>query len=125
MEGSSMTFHTGEWVQGNTARSELIHGFVQSVDLLHDSVEIYVVASDNASVVGTIVELVSRRVKSVPTEIPQHQDSIRSLIDIALLAKDEVWFNELVMKLGSAGAQEKPQRTSMPASTANRISTSL
>ncbi|QYR20322.1 IDEAL domain-containing protein [Paenibacillus sp. sptzw28] len=96
-----MKFEIGEWVQGNTNQGELVHGFIESVDLLQGTVAIYVVASDNETAVGKKVEIREQSVKKLPVTSLVNKQQIESLIDIALSVRDEAWFTELTLKLNA------------------------
>jgi hypothetical protein len=47
----------GDWVKAKSKSGELLHGFLENVDVLNGKVKVYVVASDNEATVGKTVEL--------------------------------------------------------------------
>ncbi|EXX87517.1 hypothetical protein BG53_01890 [Paenibacillus darwinianus] len=98
-----MNVNIAEWVQGNTGKGELIHGFVESVDLEKGIVKVHVVASDNEEAVGTAVYMLSSWVKALKDTSVKEEQQLRMLIDLALETDDEAWFMELTGQLKSLG----------------------
>ena len=93
-----MNFVIGDWVSGNTTESELIHGFIESINLNQDTVDIHVTQSDHETAIGRSVEISKLAVKKL-TEHSLSEMEIRNLIDLALMTKDEEWFSELSEQL--------------------------
>jgi hypothetical protein len=94
-----MNVEIGDWVMGNTDQDELIHGFIDSMNELHGTVGITVIASDNEFAIGATVEVLNNAVKKLPDSSFDNKEQLKSLIDIALLTNDEQWFMELTDKL--------------------------
>ncbi|CAM4339850.1 IDEAL domain-containing protein [Paenibacillus tarimensis] len=90
---------TADWVQGYTRNGELVHGFVEAIDIENGTIQIHVVASDNEEAVGTAVELKLRRVKGLPESEIEGQGSLANLIDLALATRDKEWFEQLTARL--------------------------
>lgn len=86
----------GEWVRGKTRNGELIRGFVESIDSAAGTVHVYVVHSDNDTVVGKVVATSARWLEALPESGVDQEEQVRDLIDLALLTQDREWFAELV-----------------------------
>lgn len=96
-----MSIEVGDWVMGNTNQDELIHGFIESINRVHGTVGIKVVASDHEAVIGRRINVLSHVVKKLPESSLNNEEQLKDLIDIALLIKDESWFRELSDTLSS------------------------
>lgn len=94
-----MNVNIAEWVQGNTGKGELIHGYVESVDSEKGILKVHVVASDNEEAVGTAVYMLSSWVKALQDTSIKEEQQLRMLIDLALETDDEAWFMELTGQL--------------------------
>jgi hypothetical protein len=64
-------------------------------------VKVNVVEADHDIIIGKTIETFSRLVQILPNVPTNHEEEIRDLIDIALMTRDENWFNELHEKLES------------------------
>jgi hypothetical protein len=96
-----MKLSVSDWVQGKTTDGELIHGFIETIDILQGIVTVHVVKSDNEERVGHIVAVRSSWIKRVPDVSLQDAEIARNLIDVALATWDETWFMELTESLKS------------------------
>jgi hypothetical protein len=96
-----MKVEISDWVQAKTKDGELIHGFVDAVDESQRMANVIVVKSDNEESVGKPIAVREQWLRKLPDYVMEDAGSIQSLIDIALLAKDEQWFHELIKKLQS------------------------
>ncbi|WP_438349517.1 IDEAL domain-containing protein [Paenibacillus sp. FA6] len=96
-----MSIEIGDWVKGNTNQGELIHGFIDSINLLAGTMGIHVIASDHETVIGTTIDVRNQGVKKLQESSLDNSEQLKNLIDIALLAKDEQWFMELTDQLNS------------------------
>jgi hypothetical protein len=96
-----MKVEISDWVQAKTKDGELIHGFVDAVDESQRMANVIVVKSDNEESVGKPIAVREQWLRKLPDYVMEDAGSIQSLIDIALLAKDEQWFRELIKKLQS------------------------
>ncbi|NIK78216.1 hypothetical protein FHS15_003354 [Paenibacillus castaneae] len=98
-----MKINISDWVRGKTREGELIHGFIESFDILQGIVVVNVVESDNEDIVGKKVAVREQWLKPVP-EITLADDMFMlNLIDISLATRDEAWFMELTNYLKSNG----------------------
>ncbi|WP_231101740.1 IDEAL domain-containing protein [Priestia megaterium] len=60
---------------------------------------INVVKSDDEKMVGTTIGMMDEKIEKLPLQKTAHEEQILSLIDLALLTKDEAWFIELTAEL--------------------------
>jgi hypothetical protein len=90
-----------DWVLAKTKNGELIHGFVDSIDELQKMANVIVIKSDNEDSVGKPIAVREQWLRKLPDNSMEDEEPLQSLIDIALLTKDEQWFNELTEKLRS------------------------
>lgn len=103
-----MKLEIGDWVTGNTADSELIHGYIEAVDAMHDTLHIQVTHSDNEAVIGRLVELNRKAVKKLPETAAGTEAELMNWIELALMTKDEAWFTELSGALARLRQKPKP-----------------
>jgi hypothetical protein len=118
-----MKVEISDWVQAKTKDGELIHGFVDAVDESQRMANVIVVRSDNEDSVGKPIAVREHWLRKLPDYVMEDAGSIQSLIDIALLTKDEQWFNELTDKLQSVQQNVNKGATNVVAfpSSMNRI----
>ena len=96
-----------DWVQGNSRRGELIHGFVEAIEPANGCVDVFVVASDNEQVVGNSVRMRADWLKVLPASGEATEPKLRGLVDLALALGDREWFAELAVLLKDAGEGRK------------------
>ena len=94
-------FEYGDWVQGRSRDGELIHGYVETIDSIQDIVKVNVVESDNEKAIGKSIWLLNKSAEKLPDLSVNNESQLLSLIDLALLSKDEQWFMELSTKLAA------------------------
>jgi hypothetical protein len=94
-------FEYGDWVQGRSRDGELIHGYVETVDSIQEIVKVNVVESDNEKAIGRSIWLHNKSAEKLPDLTVSNESQLLSLIDLALLSKDQEWFMELTMKLAA------------------------
>ncbi|SDM83750.1 IDEAL domain-containing protein [Paenibacillus sp. yr247] len=94
-----MNFKISDWVMATTNQDEMIHGYVESIDVLQGLVRVYVIASDRESTIGKPMEVSHQDVKKLPVSTFDIEEQVKSLIDVALTARDEQWFFELTGEL--------------------------
>lgn len=100
-------FIIGDWVQGRSSNGELIHGYVETVDSIQEIVKVKVVESDNEEAISKSIWLQNKRSEKLPDLSVSNESQLLSLIDLALLSKDEQWFMELSLKLASFKEKSK------------------
>ncbi|MCL6571697.1 MAG: IDEAL domain-containing protein [Bacillus sp. (in: Bacteria)] len=94
-------FEKGEWVRGRLREGELIHGYVESVNPELEINKVTVIKSDNDQLIGKVIWIGDNFVEKLPTVPANSETELLSLIDIALLNKDEQWFMDLSEQLSS------------------------
>lgn len=94
-------FENGDWVQGRSRDGELIHGYVETIDSIQGIVKVNVVESDNKKAIGKSIWLLNKSAEKLPDLTVRNESQLLSLIDLALLSKDEQWFMELSTKLAA------------------------
>lgn len=108
---NNLQLHVGDWVKAKSKNGELVHGFIEAVDHLQGGAKVYVVASDLEATVGRTIELLSATVEKYPVSTIETEEQTHDLIDLALLTRDESWFQELFAKQQTmrqrAGSDEK------------------
>jgi len=118
-----MKFNISDWVQGKTKDGELIHGFVETVDILQGFVTVNVVQSDNEEVIGKIVAVRSSWLKNVSDISLDNAQVFQNTIDLALDTWDEAWFMELTNAQKASGneATQAGDRSNLYSFPANRL----
>lgn len=101
----------GDWVRGKSGDGELLHGYIESVNSLQDIVKVYVVACDNKGTVGKTIQLPHNWLEKLPVSAVAREESILSLIDLALETRDEQWFLELFQLLNTLRTQTKESKS--------------
>lgn len=91
----------GDWVKGKSRDGELIIGYVDSLDILEDIINVTVTSSDQEALAGKSIPLLRTLVKKLPDPQVKNKTQIQFLIDLALATGDEEWFMELSAKLKS------------------------
>lgn len=94
-----MKFEISDWVQAKGDNGELIHGFIETINRVQAIARIFVVQSDNEESIGKPVVVQENMIKKLPEMAYDEADQLITLIDIALMTRDEQWFNELTGKL--------------------------
>ncbi|MDD9268884.1 IDEAL domain-containing protein [Paenibacillus sp. GCM10023248] len=94
-----MNYQISDWVMATTNQDEMLHGYVESIDVLGGMTRIYVIASDRESTIGKVMEVSTQDVKKLPVSSLDLEEQVKSLIDVALAVRDEQWFFELTGKL--------------------------
>jgi hypothetical protein len=122
-----MNVEVGDWVSGNTSRGELVHGYVESIDVLRGTVGIRVTESDHEAAIGKEVSVFNGSVRKLPVHPADDESALRNLIDLALLTKDEPWFRELSAKLLSlqSGSGRRGRHQTVGAFVRNRLGSGL
>lgn len=118
-----MKFNISDWVQGKTKDGELIHGFVETVDILQGFVTVYVVKSDNEEAIGKIVAVRSSWLKNLSGITLDDAQVFQNSIDLALDTWDEAWFMELTNAQKASGieAAQTGDRSKIYSFPANRL----
>lgn len=91
----------GDWIKAKSRDGELIIGYIKSLDILEEKVNVTITTSDNEELVGKAIPMLKDQVKKLPDSQVKNKEQIQFLIDLALATGDEVWFMELSDKLNS------------------------
>lgn len=100
-------FENGDWVQGRSRDGELIHGYVETVDSIQEIVKVKVIESDNEEAISKSMWILNKRAEKLPDLPVNNESQLLSLIDLALLSKDEQWFMELSTQLAAIKKKSK------------------
>ncbi|KHF41575.1 IDEAL domain-containing protein [Halalkalibacter okhensis] len=119
------TIEVGVWVKGKTTNGELIHGYVEKVNRVSETVKVKVTKSDNEEIIGKTIDMLHGTIATLPNEASRSVDEIRALIDLALLTKDDQWFQELSSTLVTLQETKGKQTFQKNALTRNRMDSSL
>ncbi|ANU23201.1 IDEAL domain-containing protein [Planococcus donghaensis] len=90
---------TSDWVKGKSRHDELIIGFIDSLDVLKEAVNVTVVESDNEDMIGMTIPMSIHQVDSIPESSNKDIAQLSFLIDLALATDDKEWFQELSSQL--------------------------
>ncbi len=88
-----------DWVKGKSRHDELIIGFVDSMDVLKEAVNVTVVESDNEEMIGMTIPMSIHQVENIPESVNKDAAQLGFLIDLALATDDKEWFQELSAQL--------------------------
>ncbi|WP_040205825.1 IDEAL domain-containing protein [Neobacillus jeddahensis] len=97
----------GDWVQGRSREGALVHGYVKRENVAQGLLKVAVIESDQEELIGKAIWILTKSVKKL-SMVPNHNEAeLLSLIDIALVTKDEQWFTELSEALRSIQTKSK------------------
>ncbi|ANU25501.1 IDEAL domain-containing protein [Planococcus versutus] len=88
-----------DWVKGKSRHDELIIGFVDSMDVLKEAVNVTIVESDNEEMIGMTIPMSIHQVETIPESVNKDVAQLSFLIDLALATDDKEWFQELSAQL--------------------------
>ena len=95
----------GDWVSGTTEWDEFFMGYVERVG--DDGViKVVVTQCDNEEKLHFAIEMKAHKLRLVPDSAPTAAEELRSLMELALMTRDEVWFNELHQRLAASPAAQ-------------------
>ncbi|MBM7565569.1 hypothetical protein [Paenibacillus sacheonensis] len=111
-----MRYAISDWVQGRTRDGELVQGFITSFNDTQTAAGVYIVQSDHDAAVGTTAAVPSHWLRELPAfQVSDHEEAVRSLIELALATRDEEWFAELTGRLHAIEANQEESGDSAPA----------
>ncbi|ARK30185.1 IDEAL domain-containing protein [Halalkalibacter krulwichiae] len=93
------TLRVGDWIKGKSRTGELIHGYIDGIELYNTLIRVLILKSDNKNLVGRYMKLDEREVEVQSPITNFNEGELLNLIDMALSTKDERWFYELASKL--------------------------
>ncbi|OLN22561.1 hypothetical protein BTO30_09550 [Domibacillus antri] len=102
--GNKVHFQVGDWVKGETWDQQRIYGYTVKIEDPEDIMKVYVTDSVNNKLVGRMIRVLSKSFEKVPDSAPE-EAPLAQLIDLALLTKDEKWFDQLTVQLEAAKKQ--------------------
>ncbi|PZE20228.1 hypothetical protein [Paenibacillus xerothermodurans] len=97
-EAAKQAVHISDWVSGTSVQDEKFIGFVQSIDA-QGVVRVVVTQCDHEEAVGETVESSLHRLEKLAEYVPNEETPLRSLMDVALMTRDQAWFNDLISEL--------------------------
>jgi hypothetical protein len=92
----------GDWVSGKSVNDEKFHGYIEALNAAQGTVKVKVTACDNEKSIGRTIECFMHTLELLPVEVRSDEGQLYDLIDLALSAKDKVWFMELTSQQGKA-----------------------
>ncbi|MCR8636418.1 MULTISPECIES: hypothetical protein [Paenibacillus] len=98
------TVQVGDWVSGTSLLDERFIGYLESING-NGKVMVYVTQSDHDEAVGEWIEGTLSKLEKLDDYVPNEVNDLQSLMDLALMTRDQAWFNELAAALRIA--QEK------------------
>ncbi|NOU98369.1 hypothetical protein GC093_34885 [Paenibacillus sp. LMG 31456] len=98
------TVQVGDWVSGTSLLDEKFIGYLEAITG-NGKVMVYVTQSDHDEAVGEWVEATLSKLEKLDDYVPNEVNDLQSLMDLALMTRDQAWFNELAAALRIA--QEK------------------
>jgi hypothetical protein len=104
MEWTKQAVQIGDWVSGTTVEDEKIIGYVESLDL-YGIVKVMVTQADREEAVGYMVNSMRFKLEKLDSNVLTSEADLRSLMDLALMTRDQEWFNELGAALRAAGSK--------------------
>jgi hypothetical protein len=101
--GNQDFLKAGDWVSGTTSIDEKFIGYVHSVNE-SGFVTVWVTQSDHEEILGYLVDSRLGKVKKLPVYNPETKDDLEGLIELALMTRDQAWFDTLAAKLNETAA---------------------
>lgn len=95
----------GDWVSGTSLMDERFIGFVESIDL-NGLVKVRVTQCDHRIAVGHSLRAWYDHIQPLPANERSETESLRSMVDLALMARDRSWFEELSAELARLESDE-------------------
>ncbi|WP_282937777.1 hypothetical protein [Paenibacillus sp. RC67] len=86
-----------DWVSGTSAEDEKFIGYVESIDV-YGTVKVRVTQCDHEDAVGNIVSSSLAKLYKLTDYVPV-EEGLRSLLDLALMTRDQSWFEDLYANL--------------------------
>ena len=101
MENNKAILKTSDWVKGKSRHDELIIGFIDSMNVLKEAVNVTIVESDNEEMIGMTIPMSVHQVESIPESATKDVAQLSFLIDLALATDDKEWFHDLTAQLNA------------------------
>lgn len=94
-----MNVNIGDWAIGYTNQDEMVQGFIESIQAGRQTADMVVTASDHAATIGKTVQVDGQSLKPLPVRAMPGEGHLQTLIELALMTRDEAWFYELSEQL--------------------------
>lgn len=88
----------GDWVSGTSMEDEKFIGYVEAIDV-YGGVKVRVTQCDHDEAVGELVDSLLGRMEKLADYVPVEEADLRSLLDLALMTRDQSWFDDLYSTL--------------------------
>ncbi|GAA4869345.1 hypothetical protein GCM10023310_56320 [Paenibacillus vulneris] len=99
-----------DWVSGTSAEDEKFIGYVESIDA-YGTVKVRVTQCDHEEAIGQVVTSSLGKLSKLTDYVPV-EAGLRSLMDLALMTRDQEWFDDLYANLRML--QFDPNRNDKP-----------
>ncbi|WP_051620619.1 hypothetical protein [Paenibacillus sp. UNC451MF] len=86
-----------DWVSGTSAEDEKFIGYVESIDV-YGTVKVRVTQCDHEEAIGEVVSSSLNKLSKLTDYVPV-EAGLRSLLDLALMTRDQSWFDDLYANL--------------------------
>jgi hypothetical protein len=97
-ESVKRAVQVGDWVSGTSMQDEKFIGYVESVGM-NGTVKVVITQCDREEAVGALVESSLTKLEKLSEYVPNEATALRSLMDLALMTRDQAWFNDLTSEL--------------------------
>ncbi|RIW34687.1 IDEAL domain-containing protein [Bacillus salacetis] len=111
----------GDWVKAKSVEGELVIGYIESVNKDRKTARLKVVQAEEGSIAGRSIETLLRSVTPLQSLNKFTKEYIMELIDLALLTRDEEWFNELTDELKKYEKKPTKEKETIAGVTRNRL----
>ncbi|MCS7463778.1 hypothetical protein N0M98_27105 [Paenibacillus doosanensis] len=91
----------GDWVSGTSLEDEKFIGYVESIDL-YGMAKVRVTQCDHDGAVGEVLVASLAKMDKLAEYVPSEEADLRSLLDLALMTRDQAWFEDLYASLRMA-----------------------
>lgn len=88
----------GDWVSGTSTEDEKFIGYVESVDVFGGA-RVRVTQCDHEAAIGELVDSTLSKMEKLADYVPAEEADLRSLMDLALMTRDQAWFEDLYASL--------------------------
>jgi hypothetical protein len=114
-------FITGDWVKAKSMEGELLIGYIEGVNEERKTARIKVVQAEQGFISGRAIETLLSTVTLLPSADNFTKETVMELIDLALLTRDEKWFNELTDELKRFEETTNKGSVTRPTTSVNRL----
>lgn len=101
MLSNNTILKVGDWIKGKTRDGELVIGYIESLDIFEEKINVTITSSDNEDLASKTIPLPNQQVTKIPEAQVKNRQQLEYLIDLALATGDQEWFMELSDKLNA------------------------